>query len=156
MLILHALFEGKNILIDGSLRDVSWYYKYILNIKEMFPKIKVAIFHVFAKENTVLARARHRAEVTGRVVPESLIRESLLKTPISVEQLSNLTNFVVHFQNEDEWPEPRLIHRISENTSINEEQLCVNTMNGEFYMTADWKEKFKSLWKMTCPIPNKR
>lgn len=154
-LVLHALSEGKNVLIDGSLRDVDWYRKYISNIREMFPKLKVAIIHVFAKESTVLARARHRAEISGRVVPEAVILDSLEKTPISVGQLANLTNFVVHFQNEDDWPEPRLIHRICGNLSHNEEQVCVDAMEEDMIVTntTDWKGAFKSLWKMTCP-PN--
>lgn len=44
----------------------------------------VGILHVTARPDTVLLRARNRAAVTGRFVPEETILESMRKIPVSV------------------------------------------------------------------------
>lgn len=71
------------MLVDGSLRDAHWYLEYFKNLRDKFPIVKIAILHVTARAETVLLRARNRALVTGRHVPEETILESMRKIPVS-------------------------------------------------------------------------
>ena len=71
------------MLVDGSLRNAHWYLEYFKNLREKFPVIKIGILHVTARPETVLLRARNRAQVTGRHVPEETILESMRKIPVS-------------------------------------------------------------------------
>lgn len=41
-----ALLEGRNILVDGSLRDDVWYSEHIKDLRRRFPRLRVAIIHV--------------------------------------------------------------------------------------------------------------
>ena len=158
VLILNGLQEGKNVLIDGSLRDAEWYLQYITNIKTHYPSIKIAIIHVTASEQTVLERCRLRGDVTGRHVPAKRILESLEQVPRSVEVLAPHTNFVVHFENEDVIGEPQMIF-LEGHYSTSDEQRTICALKDE--LAADphsqqWKEAFKLLWQMKCsPIANK-
>ena len=38
-----ALQKGKNVLVDGSLRNAHWYLEYFRNLRDKFPIIKIAI-----------------------------------------------------------------------------------------------------------------
>lgn len=87
VLTYNALIRKKNVLVDGSLRDAHWYLEYFRKLRMDFPVIKIAIMHVHAPLHTVLMRARKRAKVTGRLVPEELIVEAVQKIPESVTQL---------------------------------------------------------------------
>jgi hypothetical protein len=46
----------------------------------------VAILYVTAKKATIMERARRRAEVTGRVVPEAVILQTMRDLPRSVRR----------------------------------------------------------------------
>jgi dihydroorotase len=83
VLSYHSLNHGKNVLVDGSLRNAHWYLEYFKNLRARFPTIKIAILHVTAKPESVLQRARNRAKVTGRHVPEETILESMRTIPVS-------------------------------------------------------------------------
>lgn len=41
-----ALLEGRNIMVDGSLRDGAWYAIHIEELRRRFPRLRVAIIHV--------------------------------------------------------------------------------------------------------------
>lgn len=41
-----ALLEGRNILVDGSLRDGAWYAIHVKDLRRRFPQLRVAIIHV--------------------------------------------------------------------------------------------------------------
>jgi hypothetical protein len=82
ILSYHSLLNGKNVLVDGSLRNAHWYLKYFKNLRAKFPIIKIAILYVTAQPETVLLRARNRAKVTGRHVPEETILESMSSIPV--------------------------------------------------------------------------
>lgn len=57
ILTLAALQAGKNVLVDGSLRDSDWYQKYFKNLRDEFPSLKIGIIHVTAPREAVLQRA---------------------------------------------------------------------------------------------------
>jgi hypothetical protein len=132
VMTLNALEEGKNALVDGSLRDREWYDSYITKLKSLFPKLKIAIIQVTASDDNVLVRAKKRAEVTGRVVPEEVILQASKAIPGSVEELKRHADFMAVFNNDDV---PTMV-RNSSGLSLTDDQ-------------------FRDVWKMTCR-PNQK
>lgn len=41
-----ALLQGRNILVDGSMRDGAWYSLHVGDLRRRFPRLRVAIIHV--------------------------------------------------------------------------------------------------------------
>lgn len=41
-----SLLEGRNILVDGSMRDGEWYAQHVADLRRRFPWLRVAIIHV--------------------------------------------------------------------------------------------------------------
>ena len=41
-----ALLEGRNILVEGSMRDGEWYALHLATLRQRFPKLLEAIIHV--------------------------------------------------------------------------------------------------------------
>lgn len=101
LLTHRALDSKKNVLVDGSLRDKHWYHVYFCSLRARFPILKIAILHVTAKKETVLARAKKRAITTGRTVPPQAILHSMEEIPKSLEVLSPVTDLIVNFENEN-------------------------------------------------------
>mmetsp|Transcript_30474 Transcript_30474/g.90304 ORF Transcript_30474/g.90304 Transcript_30474/m.90304 type:complete len:450 (-) Transcript_30474:110-1459(-) len=91
----------KNVWIDGSLRDGEWYTEVIQRMRKDRPHYRIAIFHVSAPWEVVLARSAARAKKTGREVPEAELRDSFERVPQSVELLSPLADFTAHIENVD-------------------------------------------------------
>jgi hypothetical protein len=58
ILTLAALQAGKNVLVDGSLRDWEWYSIYYERLREEFPSLKIALLHVVAPREAIFARAK--------------------------------------------------------------------------------------------------
>ena len=58
ILTLAALQAGKNVLVDGSLRDWEWYSTYYDRLREEFPSSKIALLHVVAPREAIFARAK--------------------------------------------------------------------------------------------------
>ena len=52
-----ALEQGKNVLVDGSLRDSVWYGEYFQQLRDRYPQLKLAIIHVTAPRETIFRRA---------------------------------------------------------------------------------------------------
>lgn len=88
-------------MVDGSLRNHSWYADYFKSLRCEFPKLKIAIIHVVAEKDTVLRRAHKRALQTGRKVPEEVILHSIAAIPEAVKILAPLCDFVASFSNND-------------------------------------------------------
>lgn len=107
VLTMDGLKLGKNVLIDGSLRDAEWYRFYITSLRQQFPTLKIAILYVTASVETILKRAHKRALKTGRVVPEEIILETISMLPSSLEKLTPLVDYVAAFENEDT---PRFVY----------------------------------------------
>lgn len=57
VLTLAALQAGKNVLVDGSLRDHEWYSEYFDKLRENYPTLKIMILHVDAPRDAVFERA---------------------------------------------------------------------------------------------------
>ena len=78
----------------------------------------MAILYVTAKKSTIFERARRRAEITGRVVPEAVILQTMRDLPRSVRTLSPIVDFVATFANENDPGVPVLLHSIRRNSSL--------------------------------------
>ena len=128
VLILKSLLDGKNVIVDGSLRDSEWYSQYMLRLRNTFPFLKLAIIHVTTTLKTALSRASKRGHETGRVVPESAIKEAIRSIPKSLERLCPYVDYSCTFRNEG--PNPELIYSSHGDTSLS---------------------NFQEVWEMSCP-----
>eukprot|EP01036_Dinobryon_divergens_P028641 gene28642-37621_t len=108
ILTYKSLGEGKNVVVGGSLRDAYFYQDYFNLLREKFPILKIAILNVRAKVETVLKRAAKRADVTGRIVPDSVIIDSMEQSDQALELLKPHTDFFCVVDNEENFSEPRL------------------------------------------------
>merc|ERR1712187_895109 len=102
-----ALRNRFDVIFDGSLRDSDWYVKFFQKLRDEFPGIRIIILHITADRDEVLDRAAKRAEQTGRVVPRSVLLESMEAVPRSVATLSSHADFVCRIHNSGSG-EPRL------------------------------------------------
>jgi predicted kinase len=99
ILAAEALKEGKNVLVDGSLRDCEWYKQYFSMLRNDYPFLRIAILHITAPWEAVLERAAKRALETGRVVPLSTLERAFQEVPKSVNELAPLADYVCELQN---------------------------------------------------------
>lgn len=156
VLTLEALQQGKNVLVDGSLKDAEWYLEYFRTLRQQFPTLKIAIIHVMAKKETVLARCRRRAETTGRVVPEEVIISAMEAIPNALKQLAPSVNYFATFENEDESQSPKLL-MASRSVSTNDLSALLDggSEGGDAKSAAapGWQSQFKAVWKMQCAVP---
>ena len=58
ILTMAGLQAGKNVLVDGSLRDASWYKGYFMKLRVEYSHIRLAIIHVTAPREKVFERAK--------------------------------------------------------------------------------------------------
>lgn len=105
LLTLYALREGKNVLVDGSLRNAEWHKVYIQSVRDQYPDIRIGIVHVVAPLETVVARCIRREKITGRHVPQELVVASMEQHPISIRKLAASVDVVITLLNEDTPPE---------------------------------------------------
>jgi adenylylsulfate kinase-like enzyme len=137
VLFEHSLATNRDIIVDGSLRDVDWYTKLFTRIRTEFPNYKLVILYVSASSNTIKERARKRSEKTGRAVPEDLLQESIDEVPKSVIALCTLTDYTFEITNDDN--QPMVLKRWT----------ASGKDNGEIETTdMKWKE-FSRIWNPT-------
>lgn len=96
-----ALQQGRNVLVDGSLRDADWYQSHFRELRHRYPHLQLGILYVTAPVNIILQRVSHRASQTstGRVLPLPLLEQVLLQIPRSMQQLRPLVDFFVELHN---------------------------------------------------------
>jgi hypothetical protein len=105
ILFYHALDSNRDVLVDGSLRDVKWYSKLIQEtIRVKYPDYQIAIVQVSARDETIRQRAKDRAKTSGRTVPTDLLEDSIKQVPESVEALSPLVDKVFTIANNEGEP----------------------------------------------------
>ena len=102
ILTLAALEKGHNVLVDGSLRDFSWYQSYFSRLKRDYAPLRIGILHITAPPDVIYARASSRAQQTGRVIPRATLEESLLQVPKSIQQLRPLADFYAQLHNAED------------------------------------------------------
>ena len=133
ILTLAGLQSGKNVLVDGSLRDAGWYTNYMARLRKDFPNNRQAIIHVTAPREAVFQRASARALVTGRIVPKEVLEEALDQVPRSVKLLEPLVDYFCEINNAPGAPDLELL------------------TEGETW------DSFESKWSQTCAwVPSRR
>lgn len=148
VMTLDALMNGKNVIVDGSLRHVDWYASYIDSLRKRFPILKIAIMEVSAPAKTTLSRALKRAEISGRVVPVHVLEESIRQVPLAVAQLKPLADYTCTLRNDD--------CVTAADASGESEVKCsepelVRTSSGSL----SWPD-FRSVWKMSCAFSSRK
>jgi len=121
-----AMQAGKNVLVDGSLRDWVWYSKYFAGLRKKYKCLKISILHVDAPRDAIMQRAKHRGVITGRKIPQETLEMAIKQVPISVTQLKDQVDAYYKFNNSPSLKDVEL---------VNEE--CT------------W-ENFKQNWIQTC------
>jgi len=84
-----AMESGKNVLVDGSLRDWEWYREYFTRLREEYSCIKISILHIDAPRDAIIKRATLRGVVTGRKIPQETLEMAIKQVPISVAKLKD-------------------------------------------------------------------
>lgn len=72
----HALFNGYNLIFNGSLKDTEWHYSYLDWIHNKFTDYNGIIIYVGATWEKILERSIERAERDGRSISLSVLKES--------------------------------------------------------------------------------
>ena len=126
VMVLRFLLEGKNVIVDGSLKDSEWYGQYMLRLRNTFSRLKLAIFHVITTLDMAMSRAARRGAETGRVVPMEAITSQIESIPQSIKMLRHYVDFICTFQNDHT---PRLVY----------------TSNGDVSLSS-----FRDVWQMSC------
>jgi Zeta toxin len=98
VLFEHALSYSYDTMVDGSLRNVSYYQQLLLRIRRDYAHYRIAIIHVTAAPATIRRRALLRS---GRTVPTALVDESIRQVPNSVDALTPLVDAVHVIRNDD-------------------------------------------------------
>lgn len=102
ILTMAALRKGKNVLVDGSLRDIEWYSQYFQELRRSYPTLKIGILHVTAAQEVTFKRAALRSQLTGRTVPNEVIIQSMEQVPHSVEKLKLLSDYCAELKNDND------------------------------------------------------
>jgi len=94
-----AMDKSQNIWVDGSLRNGEWFRTVYDDIRERFPRYRIAIFYVYASEETIRARVKSREEKTGRGVPEQELVDSMQAPDKSLGMLVSKVDFIARIDN---------------------------------------------------------
>ncbi len=88
-----AMAQGRNVLVDGSMRNTRWHAAEWARLKATAPQYRVAVLLVTAPAGVVHARAARRAAHTGREIPADVIEDSIARAPESFAALRPLADF---------------------------------------------------------------
>ena len=102
-----ALAEGRNVLVDGSMRNSQWYAEEWARLRVAAPRHRLAVLLVTAPRASVHARAARRAAETGREVPRGVLEDSIARAPATFELLRHRADFAAVVDNAG--PEPTLL-----------------------------------------------
>jgi hypothetical protein len=126
-----ALRHRRNVIFDGSLRDVEWYKLYFEKLRQQFPGIRLMILHIQAERDAVLQRAEARGRETGRMVPRELLESSMDAVPRSVEKLAPFVDVAC-----------RVLNVSNQDPQFQREPTAINPPNG----VPITREYFSKLW----------
>jgi predicted kinase len=57
ILVRVALDKGKNVVLDGSLHDADWYAGFYQELRDKYPRMRLALLHITAPRDLILHRA---------------------------------------------------------------------------------------------------
>ena len=104
-----ALRESRNVWVDGSLRDTEWYTRIVQNIRQRFPKYRIAILYVTAPRQTILQRTNSRGDQTGRYIPAEKIDASMQGSMTTVRRVACMVDVTATIANDFDNAEPVLV-----------------------------------------------
>lgn len=125
-----ALSSGKNVVVDGSLRDASWHEGYFRSLRARFGNeaaerktknynnIRIGILYVTAPIDEIYLRVEQRGASTGRSVPPEYLERSLKEVPEAIERLRPQADFYLHVHNSQTKQEDEESKAESEQESI--------------------------------------
>ena len=124
-----ALSSGRNVVIDGSLRDATWHEGYFKSLRSRFGtsasasnnnnnnkvseqdttdgkkntknnnNLRIGILYVTAPADEIYQRVEQRGASTGRSVPPEFLERSMREVPEAIERLKPLADFFLHVHN---------------------------------------------------------
>ncbi len=100
-----ALSSGKNVVVDGSLRDAAWHEGYFRKLRARFgnktkhKNIRIGILYVTAPIDEIYLRVEQRGVLTGRSIPPEFLERSMKEVPEAIERLRPLADFFLHVHN---------------------------------------------------------
>jgi predicted kinase len=94
-----SLDQGRNVLVDGSLRDAAWYRSYFGTLRDSYSRLQIGILHITAPRDVVLQRANERSKTTGRVVPRETLEHALEQVPKSIALLRPECDYFAEIHN---------------------------------------------------------
>jgi hypothetical protein len=118
-----ALRRGHHVWVDGSLADHQWYCRVFRDIRNRFPRHRIAIVYVHCRPELVFERAEARGRKTGRFVPRAVLEASIEKTRESIEVLGPKADFVAVINNDAVVPEVEICEEHSSD-SVNVYEHC--------------------------------
>ena len=66
-----ALGCGMSVIVDGSLRDSSWYESHFRDLRRLYPKLRLSIFYVYAPVEDVYRRVKVRDHILEKATCET-------------------------------------------------------------------------------------
>jgi adenylylsulfate kinase-like enzyme len=107
-LLWEALARGRNMVVEGTLKDEAWHRDWFERIRLLYPAYRIVILYVEAPRETILQRAERRAKRTGRFVPPSVLEDAIRRVPESVAGLTPRVDLVLRIDNGKDQPEGRM------------------------------------------------
>lgn len=102
-----ALSSGKNVVVDGSLRDAAWHESYFQSLRSRFgstnnssrQSLRIGILYVTAPTDEIYQRVEQRGVSTGRAIPHEFLERSMKEVPAAIERLKPKADFFLHVHN---------------------------------------------------------
>lgn len=60
LLTLASLQAGDNVILDGRLKDTKWHMRQFRKLRKLYPKLRIALFHVTAPLDVIMDRIEVR------------------------------------------------------------------------------------------------
>ncbi|KNC74092.1 hypothetical protein SARC_13351 [Sphaeroforma arctica JP610] len=108
LLLGAAIMDGRNVIVDGSLKSWEWHKSTIQHLRRKYDKIQVGIIHIEASEKMVRQRAKEREQKTGRHIPYKTLLSAFDTVPDSVEKLRDSVDVVFTILNDEQGQPPVL------------------------------------------------
>ncbi|CAE7195749.1 hddc3, partial [Symbiodinium pilosum] len=104
LMLLYAMQQRRNILVDSSLRHGKWYSRVLQKIRQQLPDISITLMYIHACEETVYQRATERGH-NGRAVSPAEVADSLEKLPRALQKLLPYTDCFIQVNNNFDEPQ---------------------------------------------------
>lgn len=101
-----AIATGKNVIIDGTCANAAKSEALIDHLKAQGYEVRLVMPHIEVED--AMQRVSDRAERSGRLVPEKIVRDNYAKIPQNFERLAAKADAAALFDNSSK-PPPQLV-----------------------------------------------